>query len=517
MEKNRGVIRELLKYEFELGHTAKEAVENINRAKGAGTVAQRTAERWFSNFRSDKMDIEDKPRSGRPREIDRDAVVNAVEELTYVWDITGVSKDSPDNNAKDGPSNGDENTNSQNMIDMAPVKRDISGLANHDTNQQLVNYGCASGVTVEGCLGDTQTDKFVCYCTGDQCNTPAAFEEKAEEKRRKKRGISVGAKLIQRSSVLNSDQNEAQSRRRRALTMRARRNKRQEQAVNNKPAYDSPKLVIQDVGFANTLMQLSRFHTNDLSSMLQPSSSVQMMPSNGTGNAASGSLATQSSPNSGSLAGLKTLPSFVTNNAGFIPVNGPVAMSPLGGLSMAPVSNSGPVLPSASFPNLTNAKIIPMTDNVPVNIGNVGNVISSGPQIGPWNGDFAPVGNGSAPAGTEYYVYSIDYGSHEDTDYTDYINQYGEYMGSNPLMSSSNGRNMTPLQIPPQMKTVNNNVQNTNSMGVAGTNGFQNLAAVNLPADNSPQQMPWSRNIQNSNKSFDALASVFSEYMRRPM
>lgn len=78
--KNRGDIRKLLKYEFELGHTVKEAIENINRAKGAGTVAQRTAERWFSNFRSDKMDIDDKPRSGRPREVDRDAVVNAVEE-----------------------------------------------------------------------------------------------------------------------------------------------------------------------------------------------------------------------------------------------------------------------------------------------------------------------------------------------------------------------------------------------------------------------------------------------------
>ncbi|KAI1696228.1 hypothetical protein DdX_19154 [Ditylenchus destructor] len=441
-------------------------------------------------------------------------------ELTYVWDTAGVSKDSPDNNAKNEPSNGDpsgESRDSQNGAEMFPVKRDISGLANHDTNQQLVNYGCVnSGVTVEGCLGDTQTDKFVCYCTGDQCNTPAAFEENIEERTRRKRGISSGAKLIQRSSVLSSDQNEARSRRRRTLKLRARRQKRQEQTINNKPAYDSPKLVIQDVGFANTLMQLSRFQTtNDISSMLQPSSSVQQTPSSGTGNAAPGSLGIPSSPNSNSLSGLKTPPSFVTNNAGFIPVNGPVVMSPLGGLSMAPVSNSGPILPSASFPNLTNAKIVPMTENVPVNIGNVGNAIASGPQIGPWNGDFAPVGNGSAPSGTEYYV--IDYGSHEDTDYTDYINQYGEYMGSNPLMSASKALNMTPLQIPPQMKTVNNNAQNTNPMAVAGTNGFQNPAAINLPSNNSPQQMPWSRNIQNSNKNFDALASVFSEYMRRPM
>ncbi|KAI1720587.1 histone-lysine N-methyltransferase SETMAR [Ditylenchus destructor] len=80
MEKNRGVIRELLKYEFELGHSVKEAIENINRAKGVGTVAQRTAYEWYSKFKSGNLTIEDNPRAGRPREVDRAAVVNAVEE-----------------------------------------------------------------------------------------------------------------------------------------------------------------------------------------------------------------------------------------------------------------------------------------------------------------------------------------------------------------------------------------------------------------------------------------------------
>ncbi|KAI1693531.1 histone-lysine N-methyltransferase SETMAR [Ditylenchus destructor] len=78
MEKNRGVIRELLKYEFELGHSVKAAIENINRAEGAGTVAQFTANKWYSKFKSGNLTIEDNPRSGRPREVDRDAVVNAV-------------------------------------------------------------------------------------------------------------------------------------------------------------------------------------------------------------------------------------------------------------------------------------------------------------------------------------------------------------------------------------------------------------------------------------------------------
>ncbi|KAI1704780.1 histone-lysine N-methyltransferase SETMAR [Ditylenchus destructor] len=70
MEKNRGVIRELLKYEFELGHSVKEAIENINRAKGVGTVAQRTAYEWYSNFKKNQVNIEDKKRSGRAREVD---------------------------------------------------------------------------------------------------------------------------------------------------------------------------------------------------------------------------------------------------------------------------------------------------------------------------------------------------------------------------------------------------------------------------------------------------------------
>jgi transposase len=79
MEKNKGVIRELLKYEYELGHNAKEATRNINRAKGAKEVDYATAKRWYSKFRSGKLDVADKKRSGRSREVDRVAVVNAVE------------------------------------------------------------------------------------------------------------------------------------------------------------------------------------------------------------------------------------------------------------------------------------------------------------------------------------------------------------------------------------------------------------------------------------------------------
>uniref|UniRef100_A0A914EI77 Mos1 transposase HTH domain-containing protein n=1 Tax=Acrobeloides nanus TaxID=290746 RepID=A0A914EI77_9BILA len=54
-------------------------MDNINRAKGPGTVKKTTAYEWFSKFKNNQMDIADKKRSGRPREVDRAAVVNAAE------------------------------------------------------------------------------------------------------------------------------------------------------------------------------------------------------------------------------------------------------------------------------------------------------------------------------------------------------------------------------------------------------------------------------------------------------
>ena len=78
MEKNKGDIRKLLLYEFQLGHNATEAARNINNAKGDGTVPIRTAQNWFLNFRSGNLSTDDQARSGRPREVDRDAVIEAI-------------------------------------------------------------------------------------------------------------------------------------------------------------------------------------------------------------------------------------------------------------------------------------------------------------------------------------------------------------------------------------------------------------------------------------------------------
>ena len=89
MEKNRGVIRELLKYEFELGHSEKEALDNINRAKGHGKVDRTTVWRWFSKFRNNQIEITDKKRAGHPRKVHRVAVVNAVNAESHVVRVVG--------------------------------------------------------------------------------------------------------------------------------------------------------------------------------------------------------------------------------------------------------------------------------------------------------------------------------------------------------------------------------------------------------------------------------------------
>jgi histone-lysine N-methyltransferase SETMAR len=80
MSLSKEIIRNLLLYEFELGRDATTAANNINRAKRRQVVTDRTARRWFAKFREDNTDLNDQPRSGRPREIDREAIIEAIEE-----------------------------------------------------------------------------------------------------------------------------------------------------------------------------------------------------------------------------------------------------------------------------------------------------------------------------------------------------------------------------------------------------------------------------------------------------
>ncbi|PZQ93416.1 MAG: hypothetical protein DI539_31720, partial [Flavobacterium psychrophilum] len=72
--------RLLMLYEYKLGTKAAEAARRINQACGAGTVGESTVYERFREFKAGNEDLTDKPRLGRPQEIDRQAVINRIEE-----------------------------------------------------------------------------------------------------------------------------------------------------------------------------------------------------------------------------------------------------------------------------------------------------------------------------------------------------------------------------------------------------------------------------------------------------
>ena len=80
MELSKEQVRLLLKYEYLSELNAAQAAQRINDACGEGTVGESTARRWFAKFREGEESFEDKPRSGRPKEVDRQEVLEAIEE-----------------------------------------------------------------------------------------------------------------------------------------------------------------------------------------------------------------------------------------------------------------------------------------------------------------------------------------------------------------------------------------------------------------------------------------------------
>lgn len=72
-------IRHCLLYEYRRRSSATTANANINEVY-PNAVNVRTCQRWFLRFRSGDMDLNDKPRSGRPEIIDEEALLAAIEE-----------------------------------------------------------------------------------------------------------------------------------------------------------------------------------------------------------------------------------------------------------------------------------------------------------------------------------------------------------------------------------------------------------------------------------------------------
>lgn len=80
MELTREEKRLLLHFQWKLGMNASESARKICEAYGDKTIGESTAREWFAKFRAGEESIEDKPRSGHPQEVDRQAVLEAIEE-----------------------------------------------------------------------------------------------------------------------------------------------------------------------------------------------------------------------------------------------------------------------------------------------------------------------------------------------------------------------------------------------------------------------------------------------------
>ena len=79
MKDEKCLIREILLYEFQLGHNVADAIRNIHRAKGEASLKKSVAYRWFKKFESGVTDIKDKPRAGRPKTSNPEVLIEVVE------------------------------------------------------------------------------------------------------------------------------------------------------------------------------------------------------------------------------------------------------------------------------------------------------------------------------------------------------------------------------------------------------------------------------------------------------
>jgi transposase len=80
MELTREQKRLLMLHEYKLGTKAAKAAEKINQAWGNNTVGESTVYERYREFKTGNEDLDHKQGAGRPKEIDRDAILEAIEE-----------------------------------------------------------------------------------------------------------------------------------------------------------------------------------------------------------------------------------------------------------------------------------------------------------------------------------------------------------------------------------------------------------------------------------------------------
>ena len=79
MTKKTGV-RVLLRHCWKKGQSARAAAKEIWDVEGEGAVSKSTAASWFKRFQDGDMSVEDRPHTGRPSELDDEALFQGVQE-----------------------------------------------------------------------------------------------------------------------------------------------------------------------------------------------------------------------------------------------------------------------------------------------------------------------------------------------------------------------------------------------------------------------------------------------------
>ena len=73
-------MRVLLRHYWKKGHSVRAAVKEICDVEGVGAVSKSTANNWFRRFQNGDTDLKDRPRTGRPKELDDEALLEEVGE-----------------------------------------------------------------------------------------------------------------------------------------------------------------------------------------------------------------------------------------------------------------------------------------------------------------------------------------------------------------------------------------------------------------------------------------------------
>ena len=78
MDISKPFLRNCMLYDFKSGLKATESARRINDAFGSDTISERTVREWFARFRAGDNNLQDKPRSGRPSELNDDRLKRLV-------------------------------------------------------------------------------------------------------------------------------------------------------------------------------------------------------------------------------------------------------------------------------------------------------------------------------------------------------------------------------------------------------------------------------------------------------